>query len=321
MLSSKMILATRKFPAPVEDRLRCDYQAILNPEDRLYGQEELLAAARGMDALFACATERFDAEMIRRLDESVKMIGMLSVGTDHIALDAARERGLVITNTPDVLSEACADIAMLLLLAAARRAGEANRLDRGGGWRGWAPTQLLGREVFGRRLGILGMGRIGRALARQAKGFSLEIHYHNRTRLAPALEDGAIYHPKAEDSLRVTDFSSLNCPSTDATREILNAARIDLLPRDAVVINTSRGDLIVDDALIAALTEGRIFAAGLDVFAGEPTLDPRYRNLDNVFLTPHYGSVTHATRNAMGFLVLDSFDAFFAGETVPHRVV
>lgn len=321
MPGKKRILATRKFPGPVEARLTRDYQAILNPEDRLYDTEKMLAAARGMDALFACSTERLDAEVIARLDDTVGMIGLMSVGTDHVGLEAAHKRGIVITNTPDVLSEACADIAMMLLLAAARRAGEADRLVRGGTWRGWAPTQLLGRELNGRRLGILGMGRIGRALARRAKGFGLTVHYHNRARLTPALEDGAIYHSEPEDLLRTSDFFSLNCPSTDATRGFLDAARIALLPVGAVVVNISRGDLVVDDALIAALKNGGVSGAGLDVFANEPALDARYRELDSVFLSPHYGSATQETRNAMGFMVLDSLDAFFSGKPVPHRVI
>jgi lactate dehydrogenase-like 2-hydroxyacid dehydrogenase len=318
---NKRVVATRKFPDPVERRLALDYQAVLNPNDRIHDAESLLEIAAGADALFACATERFDAETLNRLDDTVRVIGTLSVGTDHIDLGAASDRGIVVTNTPDVLSEACADVAMMLLLAAARRAHEANRLVRSGAWQGWAPTQLLGRELNGRRLGILGMGRIGRALARRAKGFGLEVHYHNRTRLDPALENGAIYQPDGDTLARHSDFLSLSCPVTEATRGFLDAARIALLPSGAVVVNISRGDLIVDDALIAALRDGRVSGAGLDVFSGEPALDARYRDMDSVFLTPHYGSATHETRAAMGFMVLDSFDAFFAGEPVPHRVV
>jgi lactate dehydrogenase-like 2-hydroxyacid dehydrogenase len=320
MPDKKRILATRRFPAAVEARLARDYAGVLNAGDRLYDADALVRAARGMDGVFATATESFPAGVVERLPDSVRILATMSVGTDHIDLAAARARGLVVTYTPDVLSEACADIAMLLLLAAARRAYEGDRLVRSGEWRGWAPTQLLGRELNGHRLGILGMGRIGRALARRARGFGLEVHYHNRRRLEPAREDGARYHAEADSLLAVSEFLSLNCPATEATRGVLDAARIARLPQGAVVVNISRGDLVVDDALIAALESGRLAGAGLDVFAGEPDVDPRYRRLDNVFLLPHLGSATVETRTAMGNLVLDSFDAFFAGAEVPHRV-
>ena len=320
MSNKKRILATRRLPDAVEARLARDYAAMTNADDRLYDGESLIRAAADADGVFATATEAFPAAVIARLPASVRILGTLSAGTDHIDLAAARARGLVVTSTPDVLSEAVADVAMLLLLAAARRAHEGEALVRSGAWRGWAPTQLLGRELNGHRLGILGMGRIGRALARRAQGFGLKVHYHNRRRLAPQLEHGAHYLADPDSLLAVSEFLSLTCPSNAETRGFLDARRIARLPEGAVVVNVSRGDLVVDDALIAALQYGRLAGAGLDVFDGEPDIDPRYRALDNVFLLPHIGSATEQTRTAMGSLVLDGFDAFFAGDEVANRV-
>jgi len=321
MSKTPRIVATRKFTDPVEARLQQDYDVRLNPNDTVYEPAQLIAAAEGADGLLITASERLDAISFDRLPPAVRIICTLSAGTDHIDLEAAQEHGVTVCHTPDVLNEACADIAMLLLLAASRRAFEGDQLVRSGTWCGWAPTQLLGREIHGKRLGIFGMGRIGQAIARRAHGFGLTVHYHNRRRLSAEDEAGAIYHDEPEALLAVSDFFSLNGPSTAETRKFLNADRIARLPDHAVVINMSRGDLIDDDALIAALTSGRVAAAGLDVFDHEPNIDPRYRDLSNVFLLPHIGSATHETRDAMGFMLLDALDAFFAGKIVPNRLV
>ncbi len=249
------------------------------------------------------------------------MIATFSVGTDHIDLAAAKARGIAVSNTPGVLTDATADIAFLLLLGAARRASEGERLIREGRWEGWAPTQLVGVHVTGKRLAILGMGRIGQAVARRARGFDMEIHYHNRRRLPADEEVGAIYHADADDLLSVADFLSIHSPATPETHHWLNAERIARLPDRAVVINTARGSVVDDEALIAALRSGKLAAAGLDVFENEPRLHPGYAALPNTFLLPHLGSATDQTRDAMGFTALDNLDAFFAGRELPNRVV
>jgi lactate dehydrogenase-like 2-hydroxyacid dehydrogenase len=249
------------------------------------------------------------------------MIATFSVGTDHIDIAAAKARGIAVANTPGVLTDATADIAMLLLLGAARRAAEGEQLIRQRAWTGWAPTQLIGSDVTGRRLAIFGMGRIGQAMARRARGFEMEIHYSNRRRLPPDQEAGAIFHADPEEMLSVADFLSLHCPSTPETHHWLNADRIARMPDRAVVVNTARGAIVDDEALIAALRSGKLASAGLDVFENEPRLHPDYPTLPNTFLLPHMGSATVATRNAMGFTALDNLDAWFAGKEPSNRVV
>ena len=243
-----------------------------------------------------------------------------SVGHEHIDLAACKKRGIAVGNTPDVLTDATADIALLLMLGAARRAYEGERLVREATWGAWGPTSMLGTHVTGKRLGIYGMGRIGQAVAKRARAFDMQIHYHNRTRLAPELEQGAVFHAVAEDILPYSDFLSINAPSSPDTNGFLNAKRIALLPDGAIVVNTARGPLVDDEALIAALKSGKLAGAGLDVFTGEPKIHPGYRPLQNTFLLPHLGSATVETRNAMGFKALDNLDAFFAGRPLPARV-
>ncbi len=303
-----VLYVTRRLPPAVEARAARDYDARLNPDDHPVSAAELLAAAAGADALLCCPAERLDAALIAALPASIRVIGTFSVGTDHIALDAAQARGIPVVNTPDVLSVATAECAMLLILAAARRAGEGERLVRAGRWTGWAPTQLLGTGVTGRRLGIFGMGRIGRELARMAGAFGMQVHYRNRTRLPPEQEAGAVFHASDETFLPVCDVLSLHAPGGPATRHWLNAARIALLPRGAVVANTGRGTLVDDAALVAALRSGQVAAAGLDVYDGEPRVDAGLLALESVVLLPHLGSATVETRDAMGMKVLDGID-------------
>jgi glyoxylate reductase len=255
--------------------------------------------------------------VIAALPESVQILATFSVGYEHIDIDAAGKRGLKVTNTPDVLTDATADIAILCLLAAARRGAEGDRLVRADEWQGWYTTMMLGTHMSGKRLGIFGMGRIGRAVAQRGRGFGMSIHYHNRSRLSEDLEQGATFHETPEALLAVSDFFSINAPSSPQTQKFLNAERLALLPDGAVVANTARGNMVDDEALIAALKSGKLAAAGLDVFDGEPQIHPGYRNLDNVFLLPHLGSATHETRDAMGFCCLDNLDAFFAGRPCP----
>ena len=320
MSDKPVILVTRKLPDAVEARLKSDYEARLNPDDALYSKDELIERVQGAQGILPCHTEKFDSDMIAQLPNDVKIIANFSVGVDHCDLAAAKDKGIVVTNTPDVLSDATAEIAILLLLGAARRAGEGETLVRTRTWKDWSPSFMVGVQVTGKRLGIVGMGRVGQMVARRAKCFDMEIHYHNRSRLAPDLEDGAIYHNNLEDMLPLCQFLSLNCPNTPETAGMLNAGVISQLPDGAVVINTARGGVVDDDALIGALASGKLAAAGLDVFNNEPDIHTGYRDLKNTFLLPHIGSATAETRDAMGFRALDNLDAYFAGREPGDRV-
>ena len=320
MNSKPTVLVTRRLPQAVEQRLQRDYDARLNTHDEVYSSDQLLELASGATAIIPCHTERLNADVIARLPASVRAICSFSVGYDHIDLAAAKKRGILVTNTPDVLSNATAEIAILLMLGAARRAHEGARTLRSNTWADWSAIGQLGIEVTGKRLGIIGMGRVGLVMAQRARGFDMEIHYYNRHRLSPDLEAGAVFHEDLHDLLPQSQFLSIHCPATPQTHHLLNAERIALLPDDAVVVNTARGAVVDDDALIAALTSGKLFAAGLDVFNGEPNIDPRYRELDNTFLLPHIGSATRETRDAMGFRALDNLDAIMAGHEPGDRL-
>ena len=318
------VIVTRSLPDPLPARLRAEGTAWINLEPRTLSGDEILSAAERIsaDVLLVMAMDRIDGALIARLPKSVCIIATLSVGHDHIDLDAARARGIAVLSTPDILSDAVADMGMLLALGAARRAREGMQLLYGCSWTGWSPTQLLGKEVSFARMGIFGMGRIGRALARRAQhGFGMEIHYHNRSPLSPQLEDGATFHATLDGLLDVSDFFVVAAPSTPATKARLDAAAFARLPTGAVVVNVSRGDLIDDAALIAALRSGHVAAAGLDVFNNEPAIDPDYLTLPNVFLQPHQGSSTTRTRVRMGELLLDSINALRAAEAVSNRLV
>ena len=276
--------------------------------------------AEGAAAILPCHTEHLTAEVVARLPESVRAICNYSVGVDHVDLAAAKARGIVVTNTPDVLSDATAEIAILCMLGAARRAGEGERLVRGATWKDWSPSFMVGRQVTGKRLGVVGMGRVGQVVARRARGFDMEVHYHNRRPLDAAAEAGAVYHKSLDSLLAVSDVLSLNCPATPESKGLLNAERIAKLPDGAIVVNTARGALVNDEDLIAALSSGKLAAAGLDVYNGEPDIHPGYRELPNTFLLPHIGSATLETRDAMGFRALDNLDAIFAGAEPGDRV-
>jgi lactate dehydrogenase-like 2-hydroxyacid dehydrogenase len=320
MNSKHVVVVTRKLPDAVENRLRRDYVPRLNPNDRLYTTDELLALCDGADAIMPCHTENLTAEVIGRLPESIRAITNFSVGVDHVDLQAAKNCGIVVTNTPDVLSDATAEIAILCLLGAARRASEGERLVRSAEWKDWSPAFMVGVQITGKRIGIVGMGRVGQVVAKRAQGFDMDVHYHNRRRIDPALEQGATYHPSLDEMLPLCDVLSLNCPATTETTGLLNDRRIDLLPDGAIVVNTARGALEDDDALIAALKSGKLYAAGLDVHNNEPAINPKYRGLTNTFLLPHIGSATRETRDAMGFRALDNLDAIFAQGEPQDRV-
>lgn len=319
-MTKPILLVTRRLPPAIEARAARDYDARLSPDDAKVTGADILSRADGASAILCCPAERLDADTIGKLPPSVKVMGTFSVGFDHIDIAAARARGLPVVNTPDVLSVATAECAMLLILAAARRAGEGERLIRSRGWRGWAPTQLMGTLVSGRRLGIFGMGRIGRELARMAAGFEMAVHYRDQARLPPELERGATFHDNDDSFLAACDVLSLHAPGGEGTKHWLDAGRIAKLPPGAIVANAARGTLIDDQALIAALRSGHVAAAGLDVYNNEPDLDPDYLGLENVVLLPHLGSATTATRDAMGHLVLDGIDAVLAGRAPPNRV-
>ncbi len=297
------------------ERAQADYNCIINWDDTESSADEIVAMSARVDAIIPCHSERFTAEVAARLDPRLKVIANHSVGVDHCDLPALRARGIAVTNTPDVLSDATAEIAMLLMLGAARRAVEGDRLVRTRAWDFWSPSFMVGKQVSGSRIGIVGMGRVGRALARMARGFDMEIHYHNRSRLTPDEEAGATYHATLDSLLRVSDFLSLHCPATPETTGLINAATLSMLPEGAVLVNTARGALVNEAALMAALDSGRLAAAGLDCFVTEPGGNPALAAYENVFMLPHIGSATVKTRDAMGFRALDNLDAFFAGKT------
>ncbi|MCY4451390.1 MAG: D-glycerate dehydrogenase [Immundisolibacterales bacterium] len=314
------VLATRRYPPEIEARLEREFQATLNETDRILSPDELVASCREHDAVLCCPSERFSREVLEQVTGSIGIVATLSVGYEHIDVPAARDVGIVVTYTPDVLTDATADTAMLCILAAARRGAECDRFVRSGRWDRWHTMLMLGIHVSGKRLGILGMGRIGRALARRARGFDMEVHYHNRRRLPADQEQGATFHADPAELLAVSDFFSINCPSTPETVKFLDAERIEMLPAGAIVVNTARGNIVDDEALVAALRSGRVAAAGLDVFDNEPNLHPGYLDLENAFLLPHVGSATHETRMAMGATCLDNLAAFFAGRPCPQAL-
>ena len=319
-MAKPILLVTRRLPPAVEARAAASYEARFNPEDAPRTGADVIRLAEGAHAVLCCPAEKLDAATIAALPDTVKVIGTFSVGYDHIDIPAARARGIAVVNTPDVLSVATAECALLLLLAAARRAGEGERLVRRGKWSGWAPTQLLGTGVVGRKLGIFGMGRIGRELAKLAQGLAMVVHYRDVTRLPPELERGAIYHGDDDSFLAVSELLSLNAPGGEGTKHWLNAERIAKLPHGAVVANAGRGTLVHDDAVIAALRSGQIAAYGADVFEGEPALNPAYFECENAVLLPHLGSATSVTRDAMGAMVLDGIDAVLAGREPANLV-
>jgi len=315
-----VILVTRKLPDAVEDRLRRDFDPILNPDDTLYSSDEIIERAKGVDAILPCHTEQFTAEVIARLPERVRAIANYSVGYDHVDTKAARARGIIVTNTPEVLSDATAELTMMLMLGAARRASEGERLVRTREWKDWSPSFMVGTQVTGKRLGILGFGRVGRVVAQRARGFNMQIHYNDLQRIPSELEEGAIYHKTPEHLMPYCDFLTLHTVASPETSKMLNADLIALLPDGAIVVNASRGAVIDDNALIAALKSGKLTAAGLDVYNDEPNIHPEYRRLPNVFLMPHIGSATTETRDAMGFRAIDNLDAIFAGKEPRDRV-
>ncbi len=308
------ILVTRKMMPDAEARIAKLFRATLNPDDRPMSKDEVLEKAALHDAILLTSFDKLGPDFIPALSHSIRIIATHSVGYDHLSIPQARAKGVAVTNTPGVLTDATADIALLLILGAARGASWGDRMVRENRWGETTLISPMGYDVSGKRLGILGMGRIGQAVAKRARAFGMDLHYHSRKPVAESETNGEHYHARFEDMLPHCDFLSINCASTSETRGIVNAKTLALLPEGAIVVNTARGDIVDDDALIAALSSGRIAAAGLDVFKGEPQIDPRYRSLENVFLLPHIGSATPGTRSAMAHKCIDNLEQFFRGE-------
>jgi lactate dehydrogenase-like 2-hydroxyacid dehydrogenase len=319
-MTKPVLVITTQYPLEVEERIDRDYNARRNPNQFPFSQEKLLSVAEGADALFVTPADHLNSEFFKNVSSSLRIVATFSVGFEHIDLAAAETRKIPVAYTPGVNNEAAADIAMLLLLGASRRAYEAQELVRTRAWKPLSPDMLLGWQVGGKCLGILGMGRVGQAVARRARGFGMKIHYHDRSELSAEIAGDAVYHKDPSDLLHVSQFLSLHAPETPQTRHFLNAKAISLLPPRAIVVNTARGGLVVDDDLIASLKSGRVAAAGLDVFEGEPKLNPEYVSLKNTFLLPHIGSATIETRTAMGMLALDNVDAVLNGRAAPTLV-
>ena len=306
----KKILVTRNLLPENEERIKKLFDVKLNKQEKVYTSEEILELSKDCDGILCIGGNKFDVDIFSKISNTVKIIASYSVGYNNIDIDAATKKGIVVTNTPEVLTDATADIAILLLLGASRRAYEARKSAEEQKWV-WATDFLLGKQMSGSNLGILGMGRIGRAIAERARGFGMKIHYHNRTKLSADLEQGAIYHDNIKSLFSNSDFLSINCPATKDTSKIINEKTISYLPNGAVISNTARGDVVDDEAMIKALKNGKIFALGLDVYNGEPKIHSEYLKLQNLFLLPHLGSATLKTRIAMGNRSIDNLENFF----------
>ena len=306
----KKILITRRLLRVCEEKASKIFDAKLNGNDELYSQSKLIELSQGCDAILTSITDKMDKDTINKLPDSIKAISNFAVGFGNIDLEAAKDRNIIVTNTPDVLTDATAEIAMLLILGAARRASEGIEYAKNSNWK-WSADFLIGKQLTGERLGVLGMGRIGRAVAKLAKAFGMIINYHNRSKLSPELEDGAIYHDSIKSLFSVSDFLSINCPATKETLNIINKETLEYFPTGAIITNSARGDMIDDDAMIDALDRRKIYAVGLDVYKGEPNLNPGYLNHKSAFILPHLGSATKETRTAMANLAIDNLDEFF----------
>lgn len=312
---------TRKLSANAVARAVRDYDTILEPQDIPASAERIIEMSDEVDAILPCHSEIFNSEVVNRLGSRLKIIANHSVGVDHCDLDALAKRGIVVTNTPDVLSDATAEIAILLMLGAARRAVEGDAIVRNQQWDSWSPSFMVGHQVTGKRLGIVGMGRVGQVVAKRAAGFDMKVHYHNRKRLDPELERGAVFHENLDSLLEISDVLSLHCPATPQTTKLMNHRTLSMLPKNAILVNCARGTLVDEDALIAALDSGTLAAAGLDCFEVEPGGNPSFSIHQNLFMLPHIGSATFETRDAMGFRALDNLDAFFKGERPKDKLV
>jgi glyoxylate reductase len=317
------VVVTRKLPDSIETRMMELFKVRLNLDDEPLTKAQLVEAVKEADVLVPTVTDRVDAELLSEAGPSLRLIAHYGTGVDNIDLASARQRGIVVTNTPDVLTEDTADMTMALILAVSRRLAEGERVLRSGRWPGWSPTWMLGHRIWGKRLGIIGMGRIGQAVARRARGFGLSVHYHNRRRVPAEVEAEleATYWESLDQMLARMDVISVNCPHTPATYHLLSARRLKLLRPHAYVVNTSRGEVIDEVALTRMLKAGEIAGAGLDVFEHEPAVNPKLLELENVVLLPHMGSATIEGRVAMGEKVLINIRTFADGHNPPDRVL
>ena len=318
-----LVIVTRKLPATVETRMGELFEVEFNETDKPFTHEQLLDAVQRADVLVPTVTDRIDAEVIDAADARLKLIASFGAGVDHIDLAAARHAGITLTNTPGVLTEDTADMAMALILSVPRRVTEANKIIRQGSWTGWAPTALLGHRINGKSLGIVGMGRIGQAIAHRARGFGMSIHYHNRRPVHPEIEAEleATHWDDLGQMLSKMDIISVNCPHTDATNRLLSRDMLKHIQPHAYIVNTSRGEVIDEAALADLLKSGKIAGAGLDVYENEPAITPELLELDNVILLPHIGSATIEGRISMGDKVIINIQTFVDGHTPPDRVI
>ena len=317
------VIVTRKLPDAIETRMMELFDTRLNTDDKPMTQAQLIEAIKTADVLVPTVTDRIDARVLSQAGPKLRLIASFGTGVDHIDLDTARQRGVVVTNTPGVLTEDTADMTMALILAVARRVGEGERLVRAAKWTGWAPTAMLGARIWGKRLGIIGMGRIGQAVARRARGFGMAVHYHNRRRLHADIEKPleATYWESLDQMLARMDIVSVNCPHTPATYHLLSARRLKLMRPSVILVNTARGEVVDENALTRMLRAGELAGAGLDVFEHEPAINPKLVELDKVVLLPHMGSATLEGRIEMGEKVIINIKTFVDGHRPPDRVL
>ena len=315
----KKIFVTRRLLKENEDKLKELFDVTLNTNDKIYKPEEIIEQSKGFDGILSSVTDPINAETISKLSDSIKIIANGAVGFGNIDIEAARKKNITVTNTPDVLTDATADIQILLLLGASRKAYEGRLAAEKQDWK-WSWDFLLGKQMSNKRLGILGMGRIGRAVAKRAKAFSMEIHYHNRSKLSSDLEDGAIYHDTLKGLFEQSEFLSVNCPATPETTKIINKETLGYLKKNTVIGNAARGDVVDDDAMVEAIKNGTVFAYGLDVYNGEPKIHPEYLKLKNIFLLPHLGSATKRTRWDMAYRATKNLEQFFSGKKPQDQV-
>ena len=318
-----LVIVTRKLPDVIETRMMELFDTRLNVTDDPMSHQDLINAVKHTDVLVPTVTDRIDSDVIANAGKRLKLIASFGTGWDHIDHNAAREKGITVTNTPGVLTEDTADMTMALILSVPRRVTEGERLLRAGEWQGWGPTWMLGHRIWGKRIGIIGMGRIGTAVARRARAFGLSIHYHNRYRVAEATEAEleATYWESLDQMLSRMDIISINCPHTPATYHLLSARRLQLLQPQAFIVNTARGEVIDEDAMVRLLQEGRIAGAGLDVFEHEPAVNEKLLDMGNVVLLPHMGSATIEGRINMGEKVLINIRTFIDGHKPPDRII
>ena len=315
----KKILITRRLLRSNEDRAKELFDANLNLNDELYSQEKLIELSHGCDGVLSALTDKLDEKTINKLPDSVKILSNFAVGFGNIDLEAAKKRNIIVTNTPEVLTDATAEIGILLILGACRSASEGIQGAKDADWK-WSADYLIGKQLTGARLGILGMGRIGQKIANIAKSLGMVVHYHNRSKLSSEKEQGSIYHDNLKSLMEVSDVLSVCCPASKETINLINKETLEYLPKGAVVTNVARGDIVDDEALIDALDRRKVYAVGLDVYKGEPNLNPGYLKHKTAFILPHLGSATKETRTAMANLAIDNLNEFFKTGSCKNKV-